>query len=597
MIKRIFKSTFCVSIITLLISYAIIAGVLYSYFEEQIEGEMKTEAIYITRGIEVVGEEYLEDFRMNGYVKSGSNASKKNRITWIASNGDVLYDSEVDETIMENHGNRQEVQEALRNGECYVVRYSDTLKEQTVYYAVELKDGSILRLSSAYNTIITILLSMLQPTVFLIVLVVVLSYWLSGRMAQNIVKPINALDLVNGEMEEEYEELVPLLKRIRKQNVLIEHQMDDLKTQQAKFQTLTEYMREGFLVLDKKETILSYNAAAVELLEASKDMEYIGENVTSFDRACELREAVKEAITGRRSQRVLESGERIYRIIVNPIVIEDVVKDETKSQYELMNEPISEEQVEGVIVIILDETEKEKREQLRREFTSNVSHELKTPLTSISGIAEIMMNGIVKPEDVSEFAKNIYEEAGRLVGLVNDIIFLSKLDEESLSYKKEEIQLICMAKMVKERLRIPSQKKNITIHIIGEDVIMKGIPSMIEEVIYNLCDNGIKYNKQNGRVNVTIQKIDDMGMEKVLIKVQDNGIGIPLEDQERVFERFYRVDKSHSKSIGGTGLGLSIVKHVVMFHQGEIQLESTPGFGTAIMITMPVDFSSKNAEG
>ncbi|MBO5088615.1 MAG: histidine kinase [Lachnospiraceae bacterium] len=591
MVKRIFKNTFGLSIIILLISYGIIVGILYDYFGDQIEREMKAEAAYIACGMEVVGKDYLEGFRVNGHVNGNSVETHKNRITWISEDGVVLYDSNVNETTMKDHSNRQEVQEAKEKGEGYEIRYSDTLQEQTVYYAVKLKDGSILRLSSAYNTVFSILISMLQPTVILVVVIVVLSYLLSKRMARKIVAPINNLDLVNGEMEEEYEELVPLLKRVRKQNVLIERQMDDLQTQQTKFQALTEHMREGFLVLDKKETILSYNVAAVELLGASKDMDYTGENIISFDRHRELREAVKEAIAGKRSQSMLENGERIYRIVANPIVTEDVIRDETAVRYAPMGEFVPEEQVDGVIVIILDETEKEKRDQLRREFTSNVSHELKTPLTSISGIAEIIMNGIVKPEDVSGFAKNIYEEAGRLIGLVNDIIFLSRLDEETASYVVEDMNLLAMAKQVKERLQIPCKEKNISIHIIGEDVIMKGIPSMMEEVLYNLCDNGIKYNKQDGRVTVTIQAFEDMNVPKVSIKVEDTGIGIPQEDQERVFERFYRVDKSHSRAIGGTGLGLSIVKHVVMFHQGEIQMDSILGVGTTITVTLPLEFS------
>jgi len=469
---------------------------------------------------------------------------------------------------------------------CTITTNNKTNLQYHTSYPISVSDYSI-----TINGALVQLISMLQPTIILVVVIVVLSYCLSKSMAKSIVEPINTLDLMNGEMEEEYEELVPLLKRIRKQNVLIEHQMDDLKTQQAKFQTLTEHMREGFLVLDKKENILSYNVAAVELLGAPRDMDYTGENVIVFDRDRELREAVKEAVSGKRGQRILDNGERIYRIVANPIVVNDEIKDETKVRFAPTNDQVPEEQVEGVIVIILDETEKEKRDQLRREFTSNVSHELKTPLTSISGIAEIIMNGIVKPEDISGFAKNIYEEAGRLIGLVNDIIFLSKLDEETVSYVVEDMNLLAMTKQVKERLQIPSKEKNVSIHIVGEDVIMKGIPSMMEEVIYNLCDNGIKYNKQDGRVAVTLHTFEDMGVNKVSIKVEDTGIGIPLEDQERVFERFYRVDKSHSRAIGGTGLGLSIVKHVVMFHHGDIQMESTLGVGTAITVTLPLDFS------
>lgn len=590
MIKRIFKNTFWVSMVTLLISYVIIVGILYDYFDNQIKTELKSEAEYIACGIDAVGEEYLTNFNRNVFINQNVDTSEahKNRITWVDKEGNVLFDSDVEEKKMENHKDRDEIQDAIREGEGYAVRYSNTLDEQTVYYAVELRDGSVLRVSSAYNTVFSIVIAMLQPTAFLVFLIIVLSYFMSKSVAKNIVAPINNMDLLYGEMDEEYEELVPLLKRIRKQNILIDQQMDDLRSQQAKFQALTEHMREGFLVLDRNEKILSYNMAAVELLEASREIDYTGQNIVSFDRNRNVREAVQEALKGVRSQRDLEVGDRIYRILANPIIIEDVVKDETAARQAPKDVSVPEEQVDGVIIIVLDETEKEKREQLRREFTSNVSHELKTPLTSISGVAEIIMNGIVKPEDIPEFAKNIYEEAGRLIDLVNDIIFLSKLDEETVVYETEEIHLRELAKQVKERLKIPCKNKEVAIHIVGEDVVMEGIPSMIEEVLYNLCDNGIKYNKQGGKVAVTLHSVMEDGISKAVITVEDTGIGIPTEEQERIFERFYRVDKSHSKAIGGTGLGLSIVKHVVLLHHGNIRIKSEAGNGTTITVVLPV---------
>lgn len=595
MIKRIFKNTFWVSMATLLITYVIIVGILYDYFDNQIKTELKTEAEYVAFGISASGVEYLDNFNQNVFINQsvGTLEAHKNRITWIDEEGNVLFDSDVDESKMENHINRDEIQNALKDGEGYVVRYSNTLDEQTIYYAVQLEDGSVLRVSSAYNTVFAIIAAMLQPTAVLVFLIIILSYFMSKRVAKNIVKPINNMDLLYGEMDEEYEELVPLLKRIRKQNILIDQQMDDLKTQQAKFQALTEHMSEGFLVLDKKENVLSYNVAAVELLGASKDMDYTGQNVICFDRNRSLREAVDEAVRGIRNQRILETGERIYRVVANPIIIEDVVKDETQVRHAPTEDVVPEEQVEGAIVIILDETEKEKREQLRREFSSNVSHELKTPLTSISGVAEIIMNGIVKPEDIPGFAKNIYEEAGRLIDLVNDIIFLSKLDEESMMDKPENISLLDLSKQVKERLKLPCREKGVSIHIVGKDVFVEGIPSMIEEVLYNLCDNGIKYNKEGGKVAVTLRAFEENDIKKVSITVEDTGIGIPVEEQERIFERFYRVDKSHSKAIGGTGLGLSIVKHVVLFHHGEIRVQSKLGEGTAITIILPEIFEKE----
>lgn len=590
MIKRIFKNTFWVSMATLFISYVIIVGILYDYFDSQIKTELKLEAEYIACGIDVVGEEYLTNFNQNVFINQNIDTSEahKNRITWVDKDGNVLFDSDVDEKRMENHKGRDEIQDAIEEGEGYVVRYSNTLDERTVYYAVELRDGSVLRVSSAYNTVFSIVIAMLQPTAFLVFLIIILSYFMSKSVAKNIVAPINNMDLLYGEMDEEYEELVPLLKRIRKQNILIDQQMDDLRSQQAKFQALTEHMREGFLVLDRNEKILSYNMAAVELLEASKEIDYTGQNIVSFDRNRNVREAVQEALKGIRSQRDLEAGDRIYRILANPIIIEDVVRDETVARQAPKDVSVPAEQVDGVIIIVLDETEKEKREQLRREFTSNVSHELKTPLTSISGVAEIIMNGIVKPEDIPGFAKNIYEEAGRLIDLVNDIIFLSKLDEESVTYETEEIHLRELAKQVKERLKIPCKSKEVSIHIVGEDIVMEGISSMIEEVLYNLCDNGIKYNRQGGKVAVTLHSVMEDGIIKAVITVEDTGIGIPPEEQERIFERFYRVDKSHSKAVGGTGLGLSIVKHVVLLHHGNIGIKSKAGNGTTITVVLPV---------
>lgn len=587
MFKRIFKNTFLVSIVTMLIVYVIIVGILYDYFQHQIMTELKTEAEYITAGIDMLGKTYLTDFENSIARKEGAdtNAAYKNRITWIGEDGKVLYDSAVKEEDLENHKNREEIVSARENGEEYVVRYSDTLGQQTIYYAVCLEDGSVLRISSAYNSVFSLVIAMLQPTLVLILLIVVISYFMSKSVAKHIVAPINEMDLSYGEMKEEYEELVPLLQRIRKQNILIEKQMEDLQEQQDKFQALTEHMSEGLLVLDKKQEILSYNLAAVKLLGAAKDIDYTGQNFINFDRNQTLRAAVVEALGGCRVQRTLERGERIYQILVNPIVSAEAEKDET-----LSNQARKENRdwVEGVIVIILDETEKEKREQLRREFTSNVSHELKTPLTSISGIAEIIMNGIVKPEDIGGFAKNIYEEAGRLIDLINDIIFLSKLDEKCMDMGIEQISLRELAIRTKERLQMSCREKNVSIHIVGEEIVIEGISSMMEEIIYNLLDNGIKYNKDGGRVVLTLSKIKADEEEMAEIIVEDTGIGIPQEALERIFERFYRVDKSHSKAVGGTGLGLSIVKHAVMLHHGKIAVESKEGKGTVFTVNLPL---------
>ncbi len=589
MIKRIFKNTFWVSMVTLFVSYLIIVGILYDYFEHQIKAELKTEAEYIAYGIDYAGEEYLINFNRYMLMKqrtSGAGEHKK-RITWIDKTGDVLFDSDVDAKSMENHKNRKEIKKALENGEGYTVRYSGTLDEQTLYYAVELTDGTVLRISSAYNTILAIVLAMLQPTAFLIFLIIILSYFMSKRAAKSIVEPINNMDLLYGEMDEEYEELVPLLRRIRKQNILIDRQIEDLKNQQAKFQALTEHMNEGFLVLDKKGNVLSYNPAVVELFEGSKDIDYTGKHAADFDRSGVLKEALEEALKGARNQKIRKTRGKVFHIFSNPILLEDTKEDGITEEILASMGNKQEKQVAGAVIIVLDETEKEKREQLRREFTSNVSHELKTPLTSISGVAEIIMNGIVKTEDIPGFARNIYEEAGRLIELINDIIFLSKLDEGHLSCHTQKINLKDLAKQVIERLSLSGRTGNVSVQITGEDVVMEGIPSMIEEVLYNLCDNGIKYNHAGGTVILAFYKKEIDDTHKIIISVKDTGIGIPAEETDRIFERFYRVDKSHSRSAGGTGLGLSIVKHVVLMHHGEIQVESEPGKGTQVTVILP----------
>ena len=594
MIKRIFKNTFWVSMVTIFVSYLIIAGILYDYFEHQIKAELKMEAEYIAYGIDYAGEDYLADF--NQYMirrqRVRGTGEHKKRITWIDKNGDVLFDSDVDAQSMENHKDRKEIKKALQEKEGYTVRYSGTLDEQMLYYAVELTDGTVLRISSAYNTIVSIVLAMLQPTAFLVFLIIILSYFMSKRAAKSIVEPINNMDLLYGEMDEEYEELVPLLKRIRKQNIQIDQQMEDLKNQQAKFQALTEHMNEGFLVLDKSGNVLSYNPAVLELFEGSRDIDYTGKHAADFDRSGVLKEALEEALKGARNQKIRKTRGRVFHIFSNPILLGDTKEDGITEEILASMGNKQEKQVAGAVVIVLDETEKEKREQLRREFTSNVSHELKTPLTSISGVAEIIMNGIVKTEDIPGFARNIYEEAGRLIELINDIIFLSKLDEGHLSCHTQKIYLKDLAKQVIERLSLSGRRGNVSVQIAGEDVMMEGIPSMIEEVLYNLCDNGIKYNHAGGTVILAFYKKEINDTPKIIISVKDTGIGIPAEETERIFERFYRVDKSHSKSVGGTGLGLSIVKHVVLMHHGEIQVESVPGKGTQVTVILPEYFEN-----
>lgn len=554
MTKKIFKSIFFTSIITVVVCLVLMMGVLQPYFFSQIKKELANEASFVSAGVENVGIEYFNNF----------NSNINSRITWISADGTVIYDTTESADRMENHSDREEFKEALENGTGESERYSKTLAQKTMYYAMRLNDGTVIRVSSERYTSFVLVLDMIRPIVFILAVMLALSVMLSNAMARNIVKPINEIDLEKPDIDEAYEEISPLLRKINRQNKTIAKQMRNLREKQNEFNTITQNMCEGFLLIDKKTELLSYNSAALDMLGADASNVEVNKSVYYINRSESFRICVEKALSGKSIEKKFTLNGRIYNILANPV----------------FSDKESGKVVDGAVLVILDVTEKELRDEMRHEFTSNVSHELKTPLTSIYGISEMLMSGMVKPEDVERFAGDIYAESGRMIALINDIIKLSQLDENSIVEQKEPVDLYDSAAIVIERLSVSAQKRGIAINLEGEHAIISGVPSMISEIIYNLCDNAVKYNKENG--SVTVKIINDAKHPKLI--VEDTGIGISSEHLDRVFERFYRVDKSHSRKIGGTGLGLSIVKHSVMYHNGNINIESKPDVGTKITI-------------
>lgn len=547
--KKIFRSFLIMAIIVIISSFVMTIGILFDYFQSQLEKELKSEAIYIASAIENEGA---------GYLESITNDEK--RITLISADGTVIADTSVEADGLENHLDREEIKKAIKNGYGTSVRYSETLTEKTIYYAQTLKDGNILRISTKQYTVIIVLLGLSQPIAVVVIITLILSFVLSSRVSKNIVNPINEIDLENPENNNTYEELSPLLSKISSQHKTIQKQLYDAKKQQEEFALITENMSEGLLVIDKNMQILICNTSAKKLLNSGEN---VNNNVFSVNRSKVFRQSVKKSLSGEHFENEMVFGDRHYNIISNPV-------------YE-------NSEIIGAFIVIIDITETIQRENMRREFTSNVSHELKTPLTSISGFAEMMMNGGVDEITVKDFSKSIYDEAQRLISLVIDIIRISELDEKNNIFIKEDVDLYEISKEIIERLKSQADKKSIEINVISEGVKIYGVRKILDEIIYNLCDNSIKYNNDGGKVDIIIKNTDN----EAILTVCDNGIGIPENAQNRVFERFYRVDKSRSKEKGGTGLGLSIVKHGALFHNAKITLESQINKGTSITIKFP----------
>lgn len=544
--KKIFRSSFAVALFVLIVTVSLIMGILYNYIEKQTEAELKSDASYIAYSLETEG---VNQF--NGY----ENTDK--RVTLVDFEGDVIYDSSASTENLDNHASREEIIEAMETGTGLSSRYSETLAEKTVYYAVKL-DDCILRVSVNHYTMVEVLLRIAQPIMIVLLLVVLLCLFLSLRVSNSITEPINSLDLDNPQNNEIYEELTPLLKKIAAQKKKIHNQLVEADKKREEFNLITENMSEGFLVIDKETNLLTHNSAALKLLRINK---VDSGSVLALCRVKEFRNVVEKALSGERAEETMVFEEIVYSLIANPVFENQVVI--------------------GAVIVIIDVTESENREKLRREFTANVSHELKTPLTSISGFAELMKNGGTPEETVVDFTNSIYNEAQRLISLVNDIIKISELDSRNIQIEKESIDLYDLTSEIFDRLAPVAKKRNVSLNLTGDNEEIVGAKKIVHEMIYNLCENAVKYNKDGGRVDVNILSTD----KKVDIIVKDTGIGIPLSEQSRVFERFYRVDKSHSKNVDGTGLGLAIVKHAAMYHDAEIKLKSVEDEGTSITIS------------
>ena len=551
--KKIFRSSLLTVCLVLIATIALIMGLLFRFFEKQIQTELANEAVFLAQAIENEGTGYFDGFGSD----DRNNKVPNNRITLIDSNGTVLFDSRADASALDNHADRDEIKTAMKDGEGISIRYSKTLTQKTVNYAIRLTDGNILRVSTEQYTVITILLGMVQPILFIMFVALILTLALSSRVSKAIIEPINRLDLDVPENNNTYEELTPLLRKIADQKETIEEQLEDARKKQREFHLITENMSEGFLVIDSDANLLSYNSAALNLLEIVPPAD---RSVLLFCRAKEFRDVISDVLSGNRAENIMVRNGCSYSLIASPV--------------------FEKESVIGAVIVILDITEREKRETLRREFTANVSHELKTPLTSISGFAELMKEGDIPEKDITDFSLSIYDEAQRLITLVNDIIKISELDGQSISFENELVDLYELSNEVIGRLENEADKKNVTFHLIGGKAEIMGVRKILDEMLYNLCDNAIKYNKEDGLVDVLVNQTED----GVNVIVRDTGIGIPPEHQGRVFERFYRVDKSHSKKVGGTGLGLAIVKHGAMYHHAKISMESTVDEGTTITL-------------
>ena len=548
--NKIFQAILKVTIIVLLFNLILITGVLHNYFGKIQNKQLKGELFLAALGTEQEGLNYLDNLRTEDY-----------RITWISSDGVVLFDNQADITKMENHSNREEFTEAIDNGVGSSSRHSVTLTENTVYEARLLSDGSVFRISMNQKSILSLLFGLIQPFGIILIVVIVFAYLIAEKLAEQIMEPLEEIDLEHPLKKESYEELTPFLNRIQFQKKQIKCQIQELEQKKLEFEQVVSHMKEGLVLLNADNQVLSINPAAMELFQTT--LNCIGNDFLTVERKQKLTNAIEKARMEGFSQIRLGKNERDYQFDISSI------KTETG--------------IVGSVILAFDITEQMNAEKMRREFSANVSHELKTPLQSIIGSAELLQNNLVKEEDKSRFIGHIHKEASRLVVLIEDIIRLSELEEER-EIQKEELSLYQIASNVAESLQDMAWKKNITLHLEGKEGKIQGVYRLIYETIYNICDNAIKYNVDGGDVKISIEEKDS----EVGITIEDTGIGIPKEHQSRIFERFYRVDKSHSKKSGGTGLGLSIVKHAVGYHNGEINLSSEEGKGTKIEIWFPI---------
>ncbi len=556
MTKKIFRSILLAAVSVLLASLVIIMGCLYDYYKNVQEKQLRDELRLASYGVEADGLDYLE--QLTSPYRFPSTADF--RLTWIAADGEVLFDTHVPAAEMENHSDRVEVREALAEGESEGVRYSQTLTERTLYCAQRLSDGTVLRISISQLTVFALAMGMLQPILLTAIIAVILSALLAHRMAKSIVAPLNRLDLDRPLENDAYEELSPLLGRIHQQHRQIEAQLRELRRKTEEFEQITENMGEGLVLLDGKGAVLSINPAARKIFHAGNSC--VGQDFLVADRDHEVNRAIQTALKGGHSEIRAIRNDREYQFDISQITVDGTVV--------------------GAVLLAFDVTEQVAAERSRREFTANVSHELKTPLQSIMGSAELLENGLVQQEDIPQFVGVIRTEAARLVTLVEDIIHLSQLDE-GIAPAKEQVNLLELAERAASALRERAEERQIDLSVTGEDSMINGVRGFLYEMLYNLIDNAIKYNKDGGQVEVAVSA----GDTSTTVSVKDTGIGIPPEYQTRVFERFFRVDKSRSKASGGTGLGLSIVKHIAQYHHADLMLHSSLGEGTEILISFP----------
>lgn len=555
MSKRIFKAMMAVTLTTLLVCMALFIAILFPYFETQLSDELMNELEYLAPNVEREGLNYLE------HLSDGQN-----RLTLIDADGTVLFDSDADPAQMENHADRPEVIQAVAEGTGESSRYSETLSKKTINCAVLLENGQVLRISSTHYSSMALLASLTPSLLLVLIFAALVAVTIAYKLSQRLTKPLNEIDLEHPQVNQApYEELKPLLRRLHHQNRQIREQIQQLQAQKRQFTAITDNMREGFLVLDADGLVLSYNSSATRLLQPEKPLD--GHNIRDLTDEPDFLESLHGAQEGEHVESLVPLHGRICQLFANPVYQESTLT--------------------GIVLVLLDVTEQQEREGLRREFSANVSHELKTPLTSIAGIAEIMKGGMIAPADVPHFAGKIYDESQRLIQLVRDIIRISQLDENNIHDTPVPVELKKCAARNLSLLESAADAADVTLLLEGEEAVIQAVPAILDEMVYNLCENAVKYNKPGGSVTVTVRS----DAAHVTLEVADTGIGIAPEHHSRVFERFYRVDKSHSKEIGGTGLGLSIVKHGAAFHHAQVELESALDKGTTVRIIFPKNAS------
>ncbi|HEN2712477.1 TPA: PAS domain-containing sensor histidine kinase [Streptococcus agalactiae] len=548
MTKKIFRTTLSASLGIVLVTILMIMGFLYNYFNHIQREQLRTQTALASQGISFEGKDYFENLKTSNV-----------RITWVDNKGQVLYDTQSDAKHMKNHANRQEIKEAIKSGYGESTRWSATLTEKSIYAAQRLNNGTIVRLSVAQQTIFYLLLGMISPLAIIILLAIILSVLIARYIAKKVSEPLNNIDLDHPLSNDSYEEITPLLRRLDSHQAKIQHQKLLLQKRQKEFDTIISKIKEGMILLDDQARIVSINAEALKLFQINDD--WHRRFMMEVSRDLTLKDLIDQGLKGKKKEANIGIENNHYRVLVRPTTDNN--------------------RVTGLVVLLFDVTDQLQMEQLQREFTANVSHELKTPLHVISGYSELLANQMVPNEEVPQFAAKIHKESERLVKLVEDIINLSHLDEQE-KLPQETVNLYDLTQKVLEGLQAKADKKHIQINFNGEEAILRGNPVLLNSLVYNLCDNAITYNHEKGQVNVTLKNSPDT----ITLEVSDTGLGIAEKDKKRIFERFYRVDKSRSKIVGGTGLGLSIVKSALDFHNGSIKVDSHLGQGTTMTVLL-----------